>query len=577
MLCYKINKEKYSKNRKTDIIQIKNIIEIDFDCVIILNFEEYISQKEIYKNNKHILFTILCLNNQLDSFDNVDNELYELENKRLYILFLHLIELEDFLKILKNISDIIEKIIFANSDMKLFNNRLEIIFVSINKINCIDREKNTCKGEFEDCNKLCLVKNASFNNNCEGKYEILENCFIRIYVKKIDKIIFSLKDDYYMESSEIILRLFFEKNDFRKIMADISNFIYYSSNKRDYISKIISYLKNIYNLEKIEFREYGKSSEFCNYTKVKDNDDFVIDISFQEKRFGCFTIKDNNNLIEGEITDNIKNIIFSGLNFFDQQENEKIYHQKIFQQEKMASLGQLYLGITHEINNPNTFIYGNSELIELYLDDIKAENIKNEEILLNLKNIKESIREIKTGSERISNIVRNLKLLSRFDYSKISDINLKDVILDAINVTNYNIKNNATIDFKYTENTDFIVKGNYDEMLQVFINTILNASQSFDQKRKIKDLRRFQGNISISLLKSDNNILVKIKDNGIGIEKENLKKVFDPFFTTKSSEGTGLGLNIVYSIIRKFGGEVKVDSLYMDFFEVIIEFTQFRV
>ena len=57
----------------------------------------------------------------------------------------------------------------------------------------------------------------------------------------------------------------------------------------------------------------------------------------------------------------------------------------------------------------------------------------------------------------------------------------------------------------------------------------------------------------------------------IGIEKEKLKKVFDPFFTTKSNTGTGLGLNIVYSIIRKFGGEIRVDSVFMDFFELTIE------
>jgi len=104
------------------------------------------------------------------------------------------------------------------------------------------------------------------------------------------------------------------------------------------------------------------------------------------------------------------------------------------------------------------------------------------------------------------------------------------------------------------ERPPFILKGCQNELEQVLTNLILNAKDAIKHTKSL-------GDIHITLSKSENEITIKVKDEGSGISKEHIQKVFDPFFTTKDvGKGTGLGLSICQSIIEQHKGTIKAES-----------------
>jgi len=104
------------------------------------------------------------------------------------------------------------------------------------------------------------------------------------------------------------------------------------------------------------------------------------------------------------------------------------------------------------------------------------------------------------------------------------------------------------------------VAGNPYRFEQVMVNMLNNAKDAIEEKRK-KNFEKFTKRIDINTSRIDNQIIIEIKDNGIGIKSEDIDKVLLPFFTTKvPGQGTGLGLSISYGIIKELGGEIDIKS-----------------
>ena len=238
--------------------------------------------------------------------------------------------------------------------------------------------------------------------------------------------------------------------------------------------------------------------------------------------------------------------------------------KKLFQAEKMSSVGILVSGVAHEINNPNNFILLNSDnLSDVWKDlipfldkysedhgDFMLAGLMYSEIRDEVSMI---INGIKEGSERIKKIVQTLKDFARKDPGNLDQIvDIPDVIDDSVTILTSLIKKSTDrFSTKFSENLPKI-KGNFQQIEQVIINLISNACHALENRNK---------EINISTVFDHNSVLITVQDEGTGISPEDLKYIMDPFFTTKrDSGGTGLGLSISYNIVKAHGGELIINS-----------------
>ncbi len=255
---------------------------------------------------------------------------------------------------------------------------------------------------------------------------------------------------------------------------------------------------------------------------------------------------------------------------------------KMVHQEKMASIGQLSAGVAHEINNPMGFIISNLSSLKGYTskiiafmkeqDEIMGELVKScghessnekmaplfqqlqgakrsQKIDYIMEDTKELIQETQEGADRVRKIVQDLKGFARVTIDDIMIADINAGLESTINIIWNELK------YKTTLEKDFgnipLIKCNMGQLNQVFMNILLNAAQAIS----------IQGQISVKTWVANDVIFISITDTGCGITPEVINRIFEPFFTTKEvGKGTGLGLSISYEIIKKHGGEIKVDS-----------------
>lgn len=249
----------------------------------------------------------------------------------------------------------------------------------------------------------------------------------------------------------------------------------------------------------------------------------------------------------------------------------KAMQSQLVQSERLASLGQLTAGIAHELNNPINYLYGGViglqhliqdvlELLQLYEQlekqpeeqQIKKIKAFKDKIYFSetLENIAELNRVVKEGAERSIEIVRGLQNFARPSDKEVRPADLHELIDKTLLLLRGKWKNNIQIHKSYQANMPAICC--YPIPLgQVVLNILNNATQAITEK----------GNIWITTAVKNQEALIKIADDGHGMDKHTRDKIFEPFFTTKKAgEGTGLGLSISYGIIRKHGGQIEVFS-----------------
>jgi PAS domain S-box-containing protein len=230
---------------------------------------------------------------------------------------------------------------------------------------------------------------------------------------------------------------------------------------------------------------------------------------------------------------------------------------QLVQSEKMAALGSLVAGIAHEINTPigavSSMYDTLSKTLERLKDILKSRFPKELEqqptLRSTFKVIDDSNRVIKSGADRVINIVRRLKSFARLDEAELKTVDIHEGLEDTLTLIHHELKHNI----KVTKNFGDVppISCFPGKLNQVFLNLLINSKQAIKNK----------GIISIKTFVKDKKVHIVIKDTGSGIRKENLKKVFDPGFTTKGrGVGAGLGLSISYQIIQDHKGEIKVES-----------------
>ena len=198
-------------------------------------------------------------------------------------------------------------------------------------------------------------------------------------------------------------------------------------------------------------------------------------------------------------------------------------------------MGEMAAGIAHEINNPLTGVIGFSQML------LEKQNVPED--------IKEDVRIIADGSQRVADIVKRLLTFARQTKPIKTLANLNELIENTLKLRDYVLK---------TANIDVVTRFDPElpwsvvdpgQLQQVFLNLIVNAEQAMKEAHG-------KGTLTITTEKKENNIRISFQDDGPGITKENMGHLFEPFFTTKDvGEGTGLGLSLSRSIILEHGGK----------------------
>ncbi|MFZ6033974.1 MULTISPECIES: sensor histidine kinase [Melioribacter] len=218
----------------------------------------------------------------------------------------------------------------------------------------------------------------------------------------------------------------------------------------------------------------------------------------------------------------------------------------LIQSEKLATVGTLTAGIAHEINNP---IAGLKNCIRRLIND--PENIvQNKKYLAMMDN----------AVEKIEKVVGNLLNFSRKQNEDFGYLSIHKVIENSLLFVGHRLeKLRITVTKNIPQNLKKI-KGNENQLEQVFLNLFINSIDSIEEKLKYEP--ESERRLSISVYEENNNVVIMIEDTGRGIPKKILNNIFDPFLTTKEpGRGTGLGLSIVYNIIKAHNGKISFESV----------------
>jgi signal transduction histidine kinase len=243
-------------------------------------------------------------------------------------------------------------------------------------------------------------------------------------------------------------------------------------------------------------------------------------------------------------------------------EDMKKTHEQLFKAEKMATIGTMADGLSHQINNrlhAMGFIAGDA------LDSIK---LKKEKISSDSKElldeIQHALERIEDNVKRGGEIVEGLLKYTRKGEEGFSAVNLDQLVNASIEMVQFKIKIKE-IDIIKNYNGVPQIYGNFTQLQEVFFNLIDNAYDAMMQRKTELHENNYRGQLDISAFVKEEKMEIVFHDNGIGVRNEDQEKIFTPFFTTKlsSKKGTGLGLYVIRQIIEEnHKGVVRFSSEY---------------
>lgn len=392
----------------------------------------------------------------------------------------------------------------------------------------------------DDAELKATIEIALFKFRTEKRLKESEERFKEIFLQNFDAIIlFRARDFSVLDANSAALQLF----DFSREELFGGFEIAFSDNK----------MFRLFKEEIVEFPQGGLDVflDRCHLIK-RDGTEIICSIKaniihLHEDEVLYCTFRD--------ITESVR-----------LEEESRMLQAKLIQANKMTSLGTLASGIAHEINNPNNFIMSNTQIIDqVWGDAVRHLAVKEREgPSLSLGGLQfDEVRELMPqllqatleGCRRIKMITDNLKEFSRpAEKGSFNRVAINRVLEFSFSMLENEIK-------KSTDRFSFIpgenipeFHGNSQQIEQVVMNLIQNALHALPAREKgVRILTEYE--------KSSHMIVVKIIDEGVGMNPKILDQITDPFFTTKQEQGgTGLGLYVSYSIIKKHHGTLEFES-----------------
>jgi two-component system NtrC family sensor kinase len=237
--------------------------------------------------------------------------------------------------------------------------------------------------------------------------------------------------------------------------------------------------------------------------------------------------------------------------------------RQLYHAEKMASVGQLAAGVAHEINNPIGFIRSNLATAGGYVDKlchlaalIKAgDNIQlinfwhDADMDFLMEDFGALLKESIDGADRVARIVAELKGFSNVDQAEEEVADLNENIRTTASILKSRFEGQAELKLELGEIPRIMCLPGH--LNQLFVNLITNALQAVPRG----------GSVTVTTDVADDNLRIRVIDNGHGIPADLLQKIFDPFFTTREvGQGTGLGLAVARDVVNVHGGRIEVES-----------------
>jgi signal transduction histidine kinase/CheY-like chemotaxis protein len=215
--------------------------------------------------------------------------------------------------------------------------------------------------------------------------------------------------------------------------------------------------------------------------------------------------------------------------------------------ERLAALGTLASAVAHEINNPLAYVAGNVDFVLRELETNQSTTGIAQDLLA-------ALAEAREGTERIKNIVRDLKEQARSDEQSLGATDVNQAVLAALRVLDNQLKHRTRLEVELAEVPS--VQANSGRLVQIVTNLLTNAADAMLERPMSENA------ISVrSLRVGEDGVAIEVRDNGTGIPAHVLGKIFDPFFTTKpQGKGTGLGLHVCHKLVTSFGGAIEVQS-----------------
>ncbi|MEH1939561.1 MAG: response regulator [Nostoc sp.] len=269
---------------------------------------------------------------------------------------------------------------------------------------------------------------------------------------------------------------------------------------------------------------------------------------------------------------------------------------QLIQAEKVAALGQLTAGIAHEVNNPINFIAGNLNFVEQYVNEVVSllslyqkylpdppdeiqTAIQKSDLNFLLDDLSKIIQSMQVGTDRVTEIVSYLNNFSRHREAGKKLANLHEGLESTLLILGHRFKQNANrpaikIIKEYGELP--LIECFPGEINQVFMNLICNAIDAIEEiynSKKSDEICQYSGVIKIKTEAIGEQVILRVADNGSGINTADKTKIFDAFYTTKPvGKGTGLGLSIAYQIVvNNHHGKLTYHSKAGEGIEFIIE------
>lgn len=235
-----------------------------------------------------------------------------------------------------------------------------------------------------------------------------------------------------------------------------------------------------------------------------------------------------------------------------EQKHHDLEHQ-LYQAQKMESVGRLAGGVAHDFNNLLTIILGNGELL---MEDVPVDHPHAN-----------GLKEIQEAAVRAKNLTRQLLAFGRKQLLEIKVVDLNKVVLDFENMIRRLIGEDIVFSV-LPSGLPVCVKADISQMEQILLNLAVNARDAMPDGGDLTIETRIVEMDDDDILSQTVDILpgpyarIDVRDSGIGMDGEMLKRIFEPFFTTKGKDkGTGLGLATVYGIVKQHGGDVRVSSV----------------